>query len=371
VKAQEDEIELIWNHLGSSVYRRDDRQLKFILPVVVVTVLLLPLAVWGRAMTPEAEDSMHSIHPRMRAHWLKERGIDLPGYTSPFLPDSLNMTCVGRWSYGPSYDVTGRIAGHDTILFLARGSGVSVLQFHGGTRPSACLLSDINAMGLTKRVVIQDSWLFVGSSGFEIYNVARPASPSWVSWTSTGINDLAVQDTFLYTASNDSFAVFSIANKANPRRVGFCSDSGSTIAVSGHNAFLVWDTYGWHGMYILDISNPAAPRRVGVWNSTVGSVAAQRNLCYVGDAGRLHILNVSNPASPQELSSVGVGGNIYLNGDFAYLTSFAVVDVMDSLLPGIVGTCSIPGGSGIWATGDHGYSFFWLMTDLCGDLAWK
>jgi hypothetical protein len=307
-------------------------------------------------MTPEVQDSIYSVHPRMRAHWLKERGIDLPGFTSPFYPDSLNMTCVGRWSYGPSYDITGKADGNDTIVFLARGSGVSVLQFHGGSHPSVSLLSDINAMGLVNRVAAQDSWLMVGSSGFEIYNVAQPTNPVKASWTNVGINDLAVQDSFLYVTSNESLTVFNIANKVSPYRVGACSDSGSTIAVCGNKAFLIWGTYGWRGMYILDISNPAAPHRVGIWNSTVGSVAAQRNLCYVSDAGRFHILNAANPASPQELSSIGVGGNIYLDGNYAYLSSFATIDVTDSLMPGIVGQCSLAvgGTTGIWATGLYG-----------------
>jgi hypothetical protein len=234
---------------------------------------------------------------------------------------------------------------------------VSVLQFHGGTKPGVNLLSDINAMGLVKRVVSQDSWLIVGSTGFEIYNVARPANPVKVSWTSVGINDLAVQDSFLYTASGDSFTVFNIADKASPRLVGFCSDSGSTIAVSHKYAFLLWGTFGWHGMYILDITNPAAPHRVGAWNSSVGHVAAQRSLCYVTDGTGFHILNVADPASPQELGSVGIGGGIYLDGDYAFISNFGVIDVSDSMMPGIVGQCSLEVSGDVWATGLYGEAF--------------
>lgn len=124
---------------------------------LILLVGLLPLLANARDLTPDVQDSLHSVHPRQRAHWLKERGIDYPGYTSPLLRDSLNMRCVGRWSYGPAYDITGRITEHDTILFLARGSGVSVLRFHGGAQPGVTLLSDINAVGLVHRVVVQDS----------------------------------------------------------------------------------------------------------------------------------------------------------------------------------------------------------------------
>ena len=325
------------------------------LQVVALSLSILGLA-QGRSLTPQVEDSLHAIHPRLRAHWLKERGIDVPGYTSPFQPESLNMRCVGRWSYGPSYDVTGRITDHDTTVYMARGSGVSVLQFHGGSQPSVTLLSDINATGLVRRVVMQDSWLFVGTSGIEIYNVSQPTNPVKVSWTNATNNDLAVLGNYLYTTSNDSFKVFNISDKTSPSLVGAVRDSGSTVAVANGKAYLLWNTYGWGGMYILDVSNPQSPHRVGIWNGTLGSVAARGNLCYASDAGRFHILDMTNPASPQELSSVGVGGSVYVNGNFAYLSTFAVIDIMDSLSPGIVGQCSA-GGDAVWTTGDYGYGF--------------
>jgi hypothetical protein len=338
----------------------------------LLQVVALLLCVWGltqgRSLTPEVEDSLHALHPRMRAHWLKERGIDAPGYTRPFFPDSLNMSCVGRWSYGPSYDVTGRIADHDTIVFLGRGSGVSVLQFHGGAQPSVTLLSDINAMGLVRRVVTQDSWLFVGTSGVEIYNVSQPTNPTKVAWISTAVSDLALQDSFLYSVNSESLTVFNIADKTSPYRVGAVADSGSAVAVAGGKAYLIWDTFGWHGMYILDVSNPRLPHRAGIWGSAVDAVAARGSLCYeVGGDRRFHILDMANPGSPHELSSVGIAGRaIYLHSGFAYTTNFAIVDIMDSMMPGIVGTCTIPGGSGIWATGDYGYVFFSCYDDGLG-----
>ena len=227
------------------------------------------------------------------------------------------------------------------------------------TQPSVTLLSDINAMGLVRRVVVQDSWLFVGTSGIDIYNVSQPTNPVKVAWINTATSDLALQDSFLYSVNSESLTVFNIASKTNPYRVGAVADSGEAIAVAGGKAYLPWGTFGWHGMYILDVSDPRAPHRAGVWNSTVGSVAARGNLCYASDAGRFHILDMTNPASPQELSSVGVGGNVYLDGNFAYLSSFAVIDIMDSLSPGIVGQCSLATEAtmAVWTTGDYGYGF--------------
>jgi hypothetical protein len=334
------------------------------LVVSVLSLTVLTGGASGRSMTPEVQDSIYSVHPRMRAHWLKERGIDLPGFTSPFYPDSLNITCVGRWSYGPSYDITGRIADHDTVLFLARGSGVSVLQFHGGAHPTVSLLSDINCMGLTKGVEVQDSWLYVATAGIEIYNIARPASPTKLCWVNSPLNALAVQDTVLYAVSDDSFKVFSVSDRARPSLLGACRDSGDCIAVAGSTAFL---GQRW-GLYLLDVSNPSTPHRVGSWGTDVISVAARRDLCYACtyDDNSFHILNVSNPNSPQELSHLGVRGwHIFLDGNEAYLPCFALIDVADSTMPGIISQIDLA-AYGAWSTGLVGHAFTASLDDGLG-----
>ena len=55
---------------------------------------------------PEIEDSLRTLHPRMWARWLELHGIKDDYYSKPFNRDSLNVRCVGRWSYGPSYEIT-------------------------------------------------------------------------------------------------------------------------------------------------------------------------------------------------------------------------------------------------------------------------
>jgi hypothetical protein len=76
------------------------------------------------------QESLARVHPRMRASWLRERGVEDPYYTAVRRPDSgQGLREVGRWSYGPSYDVDGRTTPSETLVALARGSGVSLLRF--------------------------------------------------------------------------------------------------------------------------------------------------------------------------------------------------------------------------------------------------
>jgi hypothetical protein len=67
--------------------------------LLLVTGMVSTQTAWARELTPVVQDSMLAVHPRLRAHWLKESGIDAPGYTSSFQHDSLNMKCVG-WVTG-------------------------------------------------------------------------------------------------------------------------------------------------------------------------------------------------------------------------------------------------------------------------------
>jgi len=78
-----------------------------------------PRAFLERAVVQE---SLSRVHPRMRASWLSERGIEDPYYTAVGRPDSgQGLREVSRWSYGPSYDVDGRTTPSETLVALARG----------------------------------------------------------------------------------------------------------------------------------------------------------------------------------------------------------------------------------------------------------
>ena len=74
-------------------------------------------------------DSLSRVHPRFRASWLNERGIRDEYWQGCVRPVDSGLRCVGRWSLGPSYDVDGRVTPTETLVALARGSGVSLIRF--------------------------------------------------------------------------------------------------------------------------------------------------------------------------------------------------------------------------------------------------
>jgi hypothetical protein len=326
----------------------------------VLLLILLSSIIWARGFSPDIEDSLRTMHPRMWARWLELHGIKDEYYSKPFNRDSLNVRCVGRWSYGPSYEITGKTVGNNTYLFLSRGSGVSALRFVSAD--SIELLSDINASGLVMQSIVKDTLLYVGcyGVGIEIYNISNLQNPRLINRIITAQNDFFVKDTLLYTISNDTFKIINVANPQSPNTLGAVSESGTGIYVSGNYAYLA-DRWG---LYILNVSNPANPTRIGSWGTHIVTVSVKDTFCYLttgNTAGnRFYVLSISNPAAPYELGHLDNLSceDIYVIDYFVYLPDFYIIDVSNPSFLTIIGHLALLGWKhGVWVANPFAFSF--------------
>jgi hypothetical protein len=301
----------------------------------------------------------------MRASWLKERGLRDEYWQGCVVPTDSGLREAGRWSLGPSYDVDGRVTPSETLVALARGSGVSLIRFYRLDSLQLELLSDINAGGLMKRVAVRDTLLYVGSTaGLEVWNIADERNPARLSWLHTALNDFDVQDTLAYIiGADDSFKVYNVSDPVNPVFRGSCRDSGDLVSVAGNTAF-VGDRWG---LYAVDITNPAGPHRIGAWGSAIEQVLARGTLCYVttfnpNQPGEItfHVLDVSMPGNPVQIGAKDSAGGLdvhlidtlaFCSGD-NYMDKFRIVSVADPTRPYVIGSVGSGGwGFGIWASG--------------------
>jgi len=337
-----------------------------------IAAVLLGLALAALALaTPSWQedaalrDSLSRVHPRFRASWLRERGIRDEYWQGCVRPVDSGLRCVGRWSFGPSYDVDGRVTPTETLVALARGSGVSLIRFARTDSTELEPLADINAGGLMKRVAVRDSLLYVGSTaGLEIWSIADERNPRQLSWLHTALNDFCLQDSFAYIIGpDDSFKVYNISSPTNPVFRGACRDSGDLVSVAGNAAF-IGDRWG---LYVIDVSNPANPHRIGSWGSAIEQVLARGRLCYVttfnpNQPGEIafHVLDVTTPSSPTQIGVLNQTGgeDVHLVDTLAFCSGesdfnqFTIVSVADSTQPRLIGTVGRPGwGMGIWASG--------------------
>jgi hypothetical protein len=306
------------------------------------------------------QESLSRVHPRMRASWLRERRLDNSYCTTFRRPESTGLLCVGRWPWGPSWELAGR----DTFLYLGSGSGVRILSISDSVHPQ--ILGQINARGLVSQVVVQDSLLFVacGSWGAQVYSVADPSNPRELGSMDAVIGDLCVKDTFCYTVGDDSFRIFNVAHPAQPARLSALRDSGGVIAIANDHAFL-----GGTGMNVYDISNPVAPHWVASRGGFYSTLFARRKLllCSSVQPSYFSVLDVTDPSSINEVGRIdGYGGHaLYADEHFAYLSctydhqGLFVIDISDSTTPLLKGSCN-PDGAEQWdpyvpATFSYGY----------------
>ncbi len=291
-------------------------------------------------------------------------------------PESLNVRIVGRWPFGPTFEVTG-----DTIrnlVFQGSGSGVRILDI--SNMPNVNELSRIAApyAGLIRGLAIKDTILVVlqGADGFSVYGITNPANPSELARIFIGqwLNDCVIQDSLLYIAGDDSLRIYNLKDPRNPAFLGGCGlpNEGHGVYVQGSYAYLAcWNS----GMYIYDVSDPSNPQQVGVWPGGgvyCLEIQVSGNHAYVATNAGLYIINVSNAGSPWEESFFSApenGGVFVLDSPlrFAYLATRSrlwVVDVTDSSNPQLVDSVTSPGwGEEIWATKEAGSDAYIFLGD--------
>lgn len=307
------------------------------------------------------QESLSSVHPRFREHWLKSRGHDPADYLlRPWSrPESTGLRLVGKWGRGPSVEVTGR----DSLVVLTLGSEVALLNFADPERPQ--VLSEIQLDFMPAQSELTDTLLIVGGRGMEVWNVSDPARPARVSRFQRGAGDFCLRDSLVCFIRLDTFWVYSISNPADPRQLGCCRESGYVLTASGS---IVVVGHPNAGLFFIDISNPALPRRVGAFLSDEPLAAQARgNLCCASFRSnaepypiRFVTLDISNPASVRQLGRVDSAGgyDIYLwdtlvfasGRDRAYREEFQVISVADSAHPRLLGRGATPHDNwGVWA----------------------
>jgi len=294
-------------------------------------------------------------------------------------PESLNVRIVGRWPFGPTFEVTG-----DTIrnlVFQGSGSGVRILDI--SNMPNVNELSRIAApyAGLIRGLAIKDTILVVlqGADGFTVYGITNATNPSELARIFIGqwLNDCFLKDSLLYIAGDDSLRIFNLKDPRNPAFLGGCGlpNEGHGVYVQGSYAYLACLTAG---LRIYDVSDPGNPQEVGFWDQepTPYDLFVKGNHAYVAALNYgLRIINVSNPSSPWEegyvVGTCGDAHEVQVLGWFAFVAGgFDIVDVSDSSNPTIISHLNTPGWNfGVWVNRQMGSGAYAFAADHFAGLA--
>ena len=150
--------------------------------------------------------------------------------------------------------------------------------------------------------------------------------------------------------------------------------SPNNVYIQGRYAYVA--DSGGKALSIFDVSDPAVPAAkstISTINAANGfSVSVQGRYAYVTEGGFLDVFDVTNPASPTAVNSVAlaqtssVAGNLYVQGGYAYVTSysgtgtpanFEIFDISNPSSPFRVGnltsTLNQPGS--VYVQGNYAY----------------
>jgi hypothetical protein len=274
---------------------------------------------------------------------------NLYGETTLF--DSLNVSFVGNWPFGPCYAVTCDSV--RDIVFCGSGGGVYVLDVSTPSIPvkiSDAIRTRERVRDLFYDYTSQRLYIAAEDGGLEIWEVINPLSPECLDCCSVYPEDalsVFVSGYYAYVADFGlGFWVIDISEPSNPRTTGYCYVSpfcGKDIVVSGEFAFVAVPGY----LRVIDVSVPSNPQWIGSCEGGGQGICLSGDYAFVA-GGCLRIVDISNPSNPYEVGNCPMprGGNgVALAGSYAYVTeageggngSLRVIDITDVSQPVEIG----------------------------------
>ena len=133
---------------------------------------------------------------------------------------------------------------------------------------------------------------------------------------------LAIQGQYAYVGFNAEFAIFDLADPAQPRRISYLPLAVADLAVRGDYAYVV----GRDGLQVIAIADPRQPTIVAAL-ATADSVkiALYEEVAYlIDDYGRLQVIDMRRPEQPQRWKMVTLPTliqGITVDDAYAYLAT--------------------------------------------------
>lgn len=203
-----------------------------------------------------------------------------------------------------------------------------------------------------RQIEVYGEYAYVqGDGGLQIYSIATPATPHFMSRLNelSVILDMLIVDSYLYLAtSRHTVRVYSLADPANPQPIGRYRFDGEAIALGATPGYL-YVAFGVAGVAIYSFADPAYPALIGTFNWwreppttwVAWDVAVFGQRLFVttlgdpwGSSRRLTLGDISDPAVPRPIPQreVVLDSSVLLEADsrHAYVANQnGTLDVFD------------------------------------------
>lgn len=220
-------------------------------------------------------------------------------------------------------------------------------------------------------------------SGFSIIDATDPSNPFMLPFNKPSIisTDLFINDNYCFLLNNccepdcGFIKIINISDITNPYEISCCSlpskHHAYRIDVKDNYAYIVSEIF-WDSLYflnIIDISDINNPTLVQTYEIDIWNMFIYENQLYVSCTSCVNIFDLTDPVNPQLISNIPTTNlcGIYVKDDYGYFSGsdgLDIVDLHDPYNPLIISNCSNVIGSGdIYIEGNYAY-----ITNIDGHL---
>ncbi len=245
-----------------------------------------------------------------------------------------------------------------------------------------------NSWGYTSHVVVDGDYAYLatGFSGLQIVDISDPENPIIVGhWDDnpSHCNFVSVQNGKAYIINSDgNLQIVNVSDPSHPFLVGHYENEFFIVGSAVHGDYVYLSGFvvrgGGEGVgvrgpsefRIIDINNSAEPDLVGgnfnfSFDYRKIVISEDGDYAFAFLRAAISIKDIRNPEHPEGLGYLRIEGSptdLFLRGDFAYVTStggvFSVVNIRDLEDPIIEGSIEIQGWIGsVYVEDDYAYVF--------------
>jgi hypothetical protein len=273
-------------------------------------------------------------------------------------------------TYSGAFSAFGTFVQGNYMYVAARTNGLHVIDIADPENP--IFVSSTNPSGNFHDVFVSGNYAYAANSasGLRIIDVSNPKQPQSVGLYAAGgsTEGVHVVGNYAYVADNNSdFEIVDVSDPTNPVGVSVVALGGVAyeVFVSGDYAYVI-SGFGTTDLHVIDVKDPKNPSLITSMDlGTSYGLFVKEPFLYVANGGDgLEILDISDPENPSSITTVDILGttkDVYVSGDYAYLSndsgSMHIYDVSVSGTPRLSGALGFGGGNGrkIVVQGNYAY----------------
>ena len=195
-----------------------------------------------------------------------------------------------------------------------------------------CLVGSVANPGVPTLVAHSGgyAYVFFTYQGLRVFDLENPLHPRILPAVAPleAVNHFVLHGEYLFAAGGSGLSIFSLADPANPERVGFHAMRANGLAIDGDRAYVGGVIGAVSGLHIFDIGTLSTPVLLSTLDlpGSATAIAVSGSYAYVGVAREgFHVVAVADPLVPVRVGSFDIPGYLHevrVREENAFVLSF-------------------------------------------------